>query len=108
MTRGLIRGSLLIGQPGSDLKASGRFWGRPSATGNKPYDAMASGGSNLGPTNPALRQAVAADEVSGVRLTVSIGVAELLPGETGGHAMLERADAALYAAKSAGRNRWAG
>lgn len=43
-----------------------------------------------------------------LRLTVSIGVAELLPGDTDGSAMLERADAALYAAKNAGRNRWAG
>jgi K+-transporting ATPase ATPase C chain len=52
---GVVIGSSLIGQPfdGSDY-----FWGRPSATA-KPYDASASGGSNLGPTNPALAEAVA-------------------------------------------------
>src|SRR3954447_12709815 len=34
------------------------FWGRPSATTPGPYNAGASTGSNLGPTNPALLQAV--------------------------------------------------
>jgi len=48
-------GSALIGQPFSDPKY---FWGRPSATADVPYNAMASGGSNLGPTNPALLEAV--------------------------------------------------
>jgi K+-transporting ATPase ATPase C chain len=48
-------GSLLIGQNFSDAKY---FWGRPSATGPMPNNASASGGSNLGPLNPALADAV--------------------------------------------------
>jgi potassium-transporting ATPase KdpC subunit len=44
-------GSALIGQPFSDPK---HFWSRPSATGPQPYNGLASSGSNLGPTNPAL------------------------------------------------------
>jgi K+-transporting ATPase ATPase C chain len=48
-------GSSLIGQSFSDPKY---FWGRPSATGPMPNNASASSGSNLGPTNPALMDAV--------------------------------------------------
>ena len=48
-------GSTLIGQPFSDPKY---FWGRPSATGPQPYNGLASSGSNLGMTNPALADAV--------------------------------------------------
>ena len=48
-------GSSLIGQP---FTKPGYFWSRPSATGDKPYNGMASGGSNLGPSAPALREAV--------------------------------------------------
>ena len=50
-------GSRLIGQNFSDPKY---FWGRPSATSPQPYNASASGGSNLGPLNPALSDAVKA------------------------------------------------
>lgn len=48
-------GSRLIGQHFTD---PAYFWGRPSATPARPYDAAASGGSNLGPLNPALSEAV--------------------------------------------------
>jgi K+-transporting ATPase ATPase C chain len=48
-------GSALIGQPFSDPKY---FWSRPSATVPQPYNGLASSGSNVGPTNPALVEAV--------------------------------------------------
>ncbi|HTX05244.1 MAG TPA: potassium-transporting ATPase subunit KdpC [Steroidobacteraceae bacterium] len=50
-------GSRLIGQPFSDPKY---FWSRPSATSPQPYNGLSSGGSNLGPLNPALTDAVKA------------------------------------------------
>ncbi len=52
---GTTVGSRLIGQNFSDPK---HFWGRPSATSPQPYNASSSGGSNLGPLNPALTDAV--------------------------------------------------
>ncbi len=55
--KGQVLGSELIGQPFSD---PGYFWSRPSATAPVPYNAAASSGSNLGPTNPVLLEAVAA------------------------------------------------
>lgn len=48
-------GSTLIGQSFDDPKY---FWGRLSATGPFPYNAAASSGSNYGPLNPALMDAV--------------------------------------------------
>ena len=52
-----VVGSALIGQPFTN---PGYFWGRPSATAPFPYNAASSAGSNLGPSNPALAEAVAA------------------------------------------------
>jgi K+-transporting ATPase ATPase C chain len=52
---GAVRGSELIGQGFTDPKY---FWSRPSATGPYPYNGAVSSGSNLGPTNPALADAV--------------------------------------------------
>lgn len=54
---GKVVGSTLIGQPFADPK---HFWSRPSATGPMAYNAGASSGSNLGPSNPALHDAVKA------------------------------------------------
>ncbi|OAI51699.1 potassium-transporting ATPase subunit C [Betaproteobacteria bacterium SCGC AG-212-J23] len=50
-----IVGSRLIGQPFTDPKY---FWSRPSATSPQPYNGTSSSGSNQGPTNPALKEAV--------------------------------------------------
>lgn len=61
----------LIGQPFSDPKY---FWSRPSATGPMPYNGAASSGSNQGPTNKALAEAVA-ERVKALR--------EADPGNTG-------------------------
>ena len=61
--QGQVVGSELIGQSFDDPKY---FWGRLSATSTFPYNAFnaanltASSGSNLGPLNPALLQAVQA------------------------------------------------
>lgn len=60
-------GSALIGQPFDDPKY---FWSRLSATGPVPYNAAASSGSNLGPTNEALMKAVEA-RVQALRLADS-------------------------------------
>jgi len=55
---GELVGSSLIGQSYSAPKY---FWGRPSATSPQPYNGLASGGSNLGPLNPALLDQVKAN-----------------------------------------------
>ena len=52
---GQVVGSSLLGQSFTNPRY---FWGRPSATSPSPYNASASGGSNLGPSNPALARAV--------------------------------------------------
>ncbi|HEY5806400.1 MAG TPA: potassium-transporting ATPase subunit KdpC [Povalibacter sp.] len=54
---GTAIGSELIGQNFTEPKY---FWGRPSATATSPYNGLASGGSNQGPLNPALADAVKA------------------------------------------------
>ena len=53
--QGRVVGSRLIGQPFSEPRY---LWGRPSATAETAYNGVASGGSNLGPTNEALLRAV--------------------------------------------------
>jgi potassium-transporting ATPase KdpC subunit len=52
---GVTIGSRLIGQSFTDPKY---FWSRPSATTPQPYNGLASGGSNLGPLNPALAESI--------------------------------------------------
>lgn len=52
---GRVIGSSLVGQAFGDVRY---FWGRPSATSPQAYNAAASAGSNLGPSNPALLTAV--------------------------------------------------
>ena len=54
---GKLIGSELIGQYFNEPKY---FWSRPSATSPFPYNAAASSGSNLGPTNPALFEGIKA------------------------------------------------
>ena len=50
-----VLGSRLIGQPFSDPKY---FWSRASGTSPQPYNGASSSGTNQGPTNPALKEAV--------------------------------------------------
>ncbi|QVQ29760.1 potassium-transporting ATPase subunit KdpC [Achromobacter deleyi] len=52
-----VVGSAWIGQ---SFTSPQYFWGRPSATAPMPYNSAASGGSNLGPRNPALAEAIQA------------------------------------------------
>lgn len=52
-----VRGSRLIGQ---NFNTPGYFQGRPSATADAPYNPLASGGSNLAGSNPALDEAITA------------------------------------------------
>jgi K+-transporting ATPase ATPase C chain len=54
---GRVVGSSLVGQAFTD---PGYFWSRPSAIGPFPYNAMTSSGTNQGPLNPALAEAVTA------------------------------------------------
>lgn len=63
-------GSALVGQ---SFRRPGSFWSRPSATSPIPYNAASSGGSNLGPLNPALKAQVEARIGSLRRADSSIG-----------------------------------
>ncbi|HEY7315580.1 MAG TPA: potassium-transporting ATPase subunit KdpC [Gemmataceae bacterium] len=60
--RGRTIGSALIGQP---FSRPGYFHPRPSAAGSG-YDALSSGGTNLGPTNPKLREGMPGDPDAGI------------------------------------------
>jgi K+-transporting ATPase ATPase C chain len=62
VTNGRVRGSTLLGQPGA---APGYFWSRPSAASVDAATGLTvSSGSNLGPRNPALREAAQQREVA--------------------------------------------
>ena len=67
-------GSALIGQP---FSAPHYCWPRPSATADFSYNPMASGGSNLGPTNPAFLNTVA-ERIADLRAT---GVTDPIPAD---------------------------
>jgi potassium-transporting ATPase KdpC subunit len=69
---GVVVGSSLIGQ---SFTSPQYFLPRPSAAG---YDASASGGSNLGPTNPAYLKTVA-DRVAAYRIENHLGADVLVP-----------------------------
>lgn len=75
-----VIGSALIGQHFTDAKY---FWGRPSATGGNPYNSLASGGSNLGPLNPALMSTVK-ERAAGLNSNGSLIPVELVTASASG------------------------
>src|SRR4051812_5339843 len=72
---GRVVGSSLLGQNFSDPKY---FWPRPSAAGAGGYDGLASGASNLGPSNPKLLDAVA-QRVAAYRAANGLGSDDAVP-----------------------------
>lgn len=70
---GKLVGSSLIGQ---NFTAPAHFWGRPSATSPQPDNGTASGGSNLGPLNPALVDAAKARVDALRKANADAGVAD--------------------------------
>ena len=73
---GKSTGSALIGQ---NFTVSKYFWGRLSATGSFPYNAMASGGTNYGAMHPALVQA-AKDRVDALQ-TADSSAEKIVPAD---------------------------
>ena len=67
-------GSVLIGQP---FTGQGYFWSRPSATAGFPDNPMASGGSNLGPTNQELLDRIQ----SRARALTATGITTTVPSD---------------------------
>jgi K+-transporting ATPase ATPase C chain len=98
-------GSSLIGQNFSDPKY---FWGRPSATTPQPYAGTGSTGSNLGPLNPALTDAVKA-RIQALRAADPGNVApvpvDLVTASASGLDPEMSVAAALYQARRVGRTR---
>ncbi len=81
--KGKVVGSSLIGQSFTDKDGNPLvqyFQPRPSAAGTKGYDAMASGGSNLGPSNPVLLDAVK-QRVAAYRKLNGLGAGVLVPSD---------------------------
>lgn len=74
-SKGAVIGSALIGQPFQNPEY---FWSRPSATAEFPYNPLASGGSNLGPTNEALIRVIYDRAIS---LRSSNGMNRSIPSE---------------------------
>ena len=72
---GKVVGSALLGQNFTDPKY---FWPRPSAAGKDGYDGLASGGSNLGPSNPKLLDAVK-DRIAAYRMANLLQDDEFVP-----------------------------
>jgi K+-transporting ATPase ATPase C chain len=99
-------GSVLIGQTFTDPK---HFWGRPSATSPQPTNASSSSGSNLGPLNPALVDAVkgridalkAADKEAGVVNDAPVPVDLVTASASGLDPQISPAAAAWQAARVA-------
>ena len=102
--RGQTVGSSLIGQSFDEPRY---FWGRLSATGPFPYNASASAGSNLGPTNEKLLEAARArldalraadpdnvDPVPVELLTASASGLDPHIGPAGAHYQMKRVAAA--------------
>jgi K+-transporting ATPase ATPase C chain len=102
----IIQGSSLIGQAFQDPR---HFWGRPSATAPLPYNAAASSGSNLGPTNPALlatlAQRVAALEAADPENRALVPVDLVTASASGLDPHISPAAAAYQAGRVARRNR---
>jgi potassium-transporting ATPase KdpC subunit len=74
---GKVVGSSLLGQNFSDPRY---FWPRPSAAGTGGYDGLASGGSNLGPSNDKLIDAVK-DRVAAYREANHLDADAMVPGD---------------------------
>jgi len=71
-----IVGSELIGQTFSEQKY---FHSRPSAAGNG-YDAAASGGTNLGPTNESLRKTIA-ERIAKIKQENNLTAGQKIPAD---------------------------
>jgi K+-transporting ATPase ATPase C chain len=106
---GRVVGSSLIGQSftgpeGQPLEQY--FQPRPSATGTTPYNAMASGGSNLGPSNPTLlarvrRAVLAYQRLNGLSPTTKVPVDAVTSSASGLDPDISIANARLQAPRVA-------